>query len=112
MNVPKSIHFAQIRPRDPYDFNAFDMEKEKKKKKQITECRTNRSGNVCERHARYYERNSFLFSVFKMSGRGHISSISVVPDLTNGERRDRTVVSDPANGETELFISSEAVLIV
>lgn len=47
-----------------------------------------------------------------MPGRGPINSFSAVPDLTNGERRDTTVVLDPANGETELFISSEAILIV
>lgn len=53
-----------------------------------------------------------FFCLFKMPGRGHINSISVVPDLTNGEKRDTTVVSELANGETELFISSEAILIV
>lgn len=47
-----------------------------------------------------------------MPGTGHINSVSVDPDLTNGEKRDTTVVSGLANGETELFISSEAVLIV
>lgn len=35
-----------------------------------------------------YERTSLLFCLFKMPGRGHINSISVVPDLTNGEKRD------------------------
>ena len=60
----------------------------------------------------FYERTSLPFCLFKTAGRGNINSISVVPDLTNGEKRDTTVVSDLANGETELFISSEAVLIV
>lgn len=50
--------------------------------------------------------------LFKMPGRGHINSISVASDLTNGEKRDTTVVSALPNGETELFISSEAFLIV
>lgn len=51
---------------------------------------------------------SLPLCLFKMPGRGHINSISVVPDLTNGEKRDTTVVM----GETEFFISSEAILIV
>lgn len=59
-----------------------------------------------------YESASLGFGLFKMLGGGHINSISVVPDLTNGEKRDTTVVSDLPNGEMELFISSEAALIV
>lgn len=56
--------------------------------------------------------NCCILFFLREAGRGNINSISVVPDLTNGEKRDTTVVSDLANGETELFISSEAVLIV
>lgn len=43
-----------------------------------------------------------FFCLFKMPGRGHINSISVVPDLTGEWREDR---HNCCNGEMEFFIS-------
>lgn len=65
-------------------------------------CLWGRSADVLKQNLAHF------LCLFKMPGRGHINSIFVVPDLTNGEKSVTTVVME----KRRLFISSEAVLIV